>query len=202
MAGRSLRLPLLLGVSLAMAGARFADLWSTHTLDPALQGEQNPLHTLLGAGFWGLVAVNLLVLAGLTALVVRSLHLKDRVPRPAPGLAFPEFLSGFLLDHERPWYHVLWRTPERTRAQWLLGRMVILPTILVSLLAAAGNLLSYQAPAFAKAWAAVVGTPAGLLAVLGACIVAATGVWLLGEYLLYRLRGAALLRSLQGLGSS
>ncbi|MEA3190948.1 MAG: hypothetical protein QOD77_1530 [Thermoplasmata archaeon] len=171
-----------------MAGARAADLWSTHALDPTLDGEQNLAHALLGFDFLGLVGLNLLVLAGLAFLFVRSLRLTSGLAPSQPGLAFRPFLSHFLLEGRYPWHQILWRTPGRRRAHWLLGRMVVAPTLAVSVLAFAGNLLSYQAPGFARVWAGLVGHPLGLMATLAACIAVALAGWLLAEYALYRRR--------------
>lgn len=171
-----------------MLAARAADLWSTHALDPTLAGEQNLAHAMLGVGFFGLVGINLLVLAGLSFLFVRSLRLTSGLAPSKPGLGLGPFLSHFLLGGAGPWYQILWRTPSRPRARWLLGRMVVAPTLAVSVLAFAGNFLSYQSLGFAAVWAALVGNPVGLLLTLGACIALALAAWLLAEYGLYRRR--------------
>lgn len=173
-------------VGLAMAAARALDLASTHLFDPGLLGEQNLLRTLFGAGFATLVAVNVAVVALLCWLYGRSIRLGPRVDPPPAGLALAPFLSFFLYAGHHPWWHIAFRRPGRTRARWLLGRMVPWPAIGVSLLAVAGNILAHSGEAPAQAWAALVGGPVRLVLTLATFILMVVAAWLGGEYLAYR----------------
>ncbi|MFO1536172.1 MAG: hypothetical protein ABR586_10940, partial [Thermoplasmatota archaeon] len=178
---------LVLGVTGLMAGARAMDLLSTRILDRSLAGEQNLLHQAFGAGLDVLVAVNLAVVAGLAFLVARSVRLQPRVQPAPPGLGLNGFLSAFLFAGEHPWWTIAWRRPGRTRARWLLGRMVPWPTVGISVLAVVGNGAAHSGEPYASVWGALIGSPARLLATFTAFILLVLAAWLLWEYALYRL---------------
>jgi hypothetical protein len=177
-------------VGLAMAAARALDLASTHMFDPDLLGEQNLLRTLFGAGFATLVAVNVAVVALLCLLYARSLRLQPRIDPPPAGLGLAAFLSFFLYAGHHPWWHIAFRRPGRTRARWLLGRMVPWPAIGVSLLAVAGNVLAHSGGAASRAWTALVGGPVRLVLTLATFVLLVLAAWLCAEYLAYRAVGA------------
>jgi hypothetical protein len=178
-------------VTLAMAAARALDLWSTRVLDAALGGEQNLLHRLFGVGLDAIIAVNLLIVAGLSALFARSVRLDPLVRPEEPGLGLAAFLSAFLFAGHHPWWHIAFRRPGRTRAKWVLGRMVPWPAVGISLLATWGNLLSHLGEPFASAWAFLVGGPVRLLLTFAVYLLAVLGAWFLWEYGLYRHRTRA-----------
>jgi hypothetical protein len=177
---------LVVGVSCDMVSARILDLFSTRVLDSRLAGEQNLLHRAFGAGLATLVAVNFLLVMGLSALFARAVWLHPRMRPAQPGLGLHGFLSAFLFAGEYPWWHIAWRRPGRTRARWLVGRMVPWPTIGISLLAVSGNVLSHLGEPFSSGWTALVGSPARLLVTFAVYILALMFAWLLWEYALYR----------------
>jgi len=172
-----------------MAAARGLDLASTHLFDPDLLGEQNLLRTLFGAGFATLVAVNVAVVALLCGLYARSPRPQPRIDPPPPGLALSPFLSFFLYAGHHPWWHIAFRRPGRTRARWLLGRMVPWPAIGVSLLAVTGNVLAHSGGAPSRAWGALVGGPVRLVLTLATFVLLVIATWLCAEYLAYRAVG-------------
>jgi hypothetical protein len=194
---------LVAGVAGGMAVARAFDLWSTHALDSTLGGEQNLLHRLFGAGLVTLAVVNLAIVAFLAALFARSVRLDARVRPMEPGLGLGAFLSAFLFAGHHPWWHIVFRRPGRTRAKWVLGRMVPWPCVGISLLAFVGNVVSHLGEPFASGWAFLVGGPVRLLLTFAAYLLAVLGAWMLAEYGMYRHRtGVAVGGAAQGLENS
>ena len=144
----------------ALVLSRALDVCSTYLASPLLTRERNPLVSLFGAGWAGLLtfngAVTIMVLVGLWYRTFRTPSL-ERIPR---CLSFEAFVSchWFGTGVVRPWWHALWALPRDRSLVWQALGAVAAPVVTAAgLVVAVENLLVARSPDYAASTGSIVG---------------------------------------------
>jgi hypothetical protein len=112
--------------------SRVADAAATYMVTPDLRHETNPVVSVLGAGWNGILVAQVILSALVIGLIYWDLFL-SRLPYPAEhGLEFPEFAQTYYFGRKRILLDFLWRPPSGWRLNLKLAGYA-LPRVLVVL---------------------------------------------------------------------
>lgn len=120
---------------------RSIDLYLTYLYIPDLKGEYNPLVSLIGASWSGLIIVQFILLC-LIAFVSTFYFFKPRIIVKVKNLNFPDFIYCFFFEKLKPWPQRMFSMPKTFTPHLIFnGFMFISVAILISIFAIFNNTL-------------------------------------------------------------
>ena len=120
---------------------RALDLFLTYLYNPNLNYEYNPIVSIFGASWTGLIGMQLIVLL-IVAFFAWYYFKLPAVKVAEENLNFPDFVYCFFSNQNRPWPDRIFSKPTNVKSHIIfVGFMVTASAILVSLFAIINNTL-------------------------------------------------------------
>lgn len=120
---------------------RSTDLYITYLYTPDLSREWNPLVSLLGASWPGLILVQIIIVAFVSWLMFFYFNRTPTVIEQK-GLSFHDFIYVYFFGKLRPWPDRLFSRPMQLRKHLIFnGFLFLVITTIISCFAIANNLL-------------------------------------------------------------
>ena len=164
--------------------SRAADAAATYVVTPDLRHETNPIVSVLGAGWTGLLAAQVVLSALVIGLAYWDLF-RSRPPHPTQhGLGFPEFAQAYYFGRKSTLVDFLWRPPVGWRLNLkLAGYSAPRVLIVLGFYVAASSLASVRS----QGWRAVLRATSPWIYLVPAVLLVAWSVhgFLRREYRLY-----------------